>query len=173
MQKNFVGTIIILICLIGGAVFFLWPKYKDFNNLRLSVQDKKAELANKEKYFSELNDISQKLKEYNSELQKINASLPATATVPELVDFLAKKSSENGLILEKVILDKISPLEQDSQIQKISLSISLSGFYPGLKNFLSSLQKNSRLVEIDSILFSEPQAGKTFTIDLRVKAYSY
>lgn len=173
MQKNFINTTIILVLLLGGATFFLWPKYKDFNGLRMNVQEKKTEMANKETYFSKLNEASLKLKNYGSELQKINAALPATATVPELVDFLAKKSSENGLILERVTLDKISPLEKDSQTQKISLNISLSGFYPSLKNFLSSLQKNSRLIEVDSILFSEPDLGNTFTIDLKIKAYSY
>ena len=93
--------------------------------------------------------------------------------VPDLINFLAEKSSQNGLILEKVNLDKISSLEKNSKIQKISLSLSLSGFYPALRNFISILQKSAKLIEIDSIIFSESKTGGVFSFNLKIKTYSY
>lgn len=173
MQKTIVNTAIIFICLIIGVIFFWWPKCKDFNNLRLNVEEKKTELANKEKYFSELNEVSSKLKEYSTELSNIEAALPSTSTIPELVNFISKKSSQNGLILENVNVEGVSPTEINSKIKKISLSLSLSGFYPAFKSFLYSLQKNARLIEVNSIVFSEPLQGEIFTFNLKIKTYSY
>jgi Tfp pilus assembly protein PilO len=173
MQKVIIYIFIIFLCLILGVIFFGWPEYKNFNNLKLQIEERKAELENKNKYFSELNSISLKLKEYGSDLSKIDSALPTTSIVPDVINFLAEKSSQNGLILEKVKLDKISPLEKDSKIQKISLTLSLSGFYPALRSFVYSLQKSAKLIEVDSIMFSESQPGGIFSFNLRIKTYSY
>ncbi len=173
MQKVIISIFIIFLCLILGVIFFWWPEYKNVANLKLEIKERKAELENKNKYFSELDSISLKLKEYGSEFSKIDSALPATPIAPGLINFLAEKSSQNGLILEKVNLDKISPLEQDSKIQKISLSLSLSGFYPALRSFVYSLQKSAKLIEVDSIMFSQPQPGGIFSFNLKIKTYSY
>lgn len=174
MQKTIINITILFIILVVGVAFFWWPKYKDFNNLRLEVKARKIEVENKEKYFSELNNISIKLKEeYGSELAKIDIALPKTSIMPDLLNFLAEKSSQNGLILQRVSLEKTTPLEVGSNIQKISLRLSLSGFYPAFKNFLSSLQKSAKLIEVDSIIFSESKEGQIFSFDLKIKTYSY
>lgn len=173
MQKITVSVIILFLCFVAGLIFVWWPKYKEFNNLTLEIKTKKVELESKEKYFSELNNVSSKLKEHSLELAKIDSALANAPIVPDLVNFLAEKSSQNGLILEKVDLDKISSLEKNSKIQKISLSLSLSGFYPALRNFLSSLQKTAKLIEVDSIAFSQPKQGGVFSFNLKIKTYSY
>lgn len=173
MQKTTISVIVLFVCLIAGVIFLWWPKYKDFNNLKLEIAGKKTELETKEKYFSELNNVSSKLKEHSLELSKIDSALPNPPIVPNLINFLAEKSSQNGLILEKVNLDKISSLEKNSKIQKISLSLSLSGFYPALRNFISVLQKSAKLIEIDSIIFSESKTGGVFSFNLKIKTYSY
>jgi len=172
MQKIIINIFIIFLCLILGVIFFGWPEYKNFNNLKLETEARKAELENKKKYFSELNSISLKLKEYDSELSKIDSALPVTSIAPDLINFLAQKSSQNGLIMETVSLDKISPSE-GFKIQKISLSLSLSGFYPALRSFIYSLQKSAKLIEVDSIAFSQPQPGGIFSFNLKIKTYSY
>ncbi len=173
MQKITIGTIVIFLCIVLGMIFFWWPKYKNFNNLDAEIKGRRVDLENKEKYFSELNTVWSQLKEHNEELLKIDSALPTTAIVPDLVNFLAEKSSQNGLILEKVNLEKISVLEKDSKIQKISLSLTLSGFYPALRNFISSLQKSAKLIEVNSIIFSESKLGGIFSFNLGVETYSY
>ncbi len=132
--------IVIFTALVLGVIFFWWPKYNDFIHLRATVAERNMEVADKEKHFSELDDVSLKLKEYPDEISKIDSTLPSSAfAIPELVNFLAKKGSQNSLILEKVTVDKTSLLSKDSKVKKIALTVSLSGFYQGLKNFLSDI----------------------------------
>ncbi len=173
MRKITIGIFIVFLGLILGAIFFGWPEYQKYTNLRFDLASKKVELGDKEKYFSQLSSVSATLKEHNVERSKIDSALPATSIVPDLVNFLAEKSSQNGLILERADVKKISPLDKNSKVQKISLDFTLSGFYPALRNFISSLQKSAKLIEISSIIFSQPQQGNVFSFNLSIDTYSY
>lgn len=173
MQKITIATIIIILCLVAGIIFFGWDEYKEFNNLKFQLESSKADLKSKQEYFSKLNEVLAKLNENDVELAKIDSALPATSVVPEMVNFLAEKSSQNGLILEKVDSEKISPLTKGSKIQKVSLDLTLSGFYPALRNFISSLQNSAKIIEINSIKFSEPKQGDVFSFNLIIETYSY
>ncbi len=135
MEKLLV-SVILLIILIVGVVFVWLPQYRDFADLRQNIRERKVELQQKEDYFSDLNNLSLKLKEYDSEISKINTALPPLAGTPDLLNFLGKESSKNGLILEKVTLEKTFPLQEDSEILKTSLSFSVFGSYPAFKGFI-------------------------------------
>lgn len=154
------------------AVFFGLPKYREFSDTRLELKEKKAELENTKKYFSELETLSDSLKASAPELAKIDSALPQEPSIPDLLNFLQKVSSQNGLILEKFDLNRISP-EEKSNVKNISLNLSLQGSYQSFKNFLFSLQRNSRLVEAESIRFSSLEKSGLFTFNLSVKTYSY
>lgn len=172
MQKIF-PIILISFLLIFGIIFFWWPKYQEFSNSKIELNEKKDELRNKEKYFSELERLSLKLKEYTAELDKIDSVLPQNPGITDLLNFLEKESSQNGMVLEKVNLENVSPLGKESEIFKVPLSFSVSGDYPAFKNFLSVLQKNARLIDVESISFSSPGKGEVFSFDIRIKAHSY
>lgn len=173
MQKPIIGTAIISILLILGIIFYWQPKYQEINNLRMEIKEKKIELENKEAYFSELSQFSLKLEKYSSELDKINSFLPTSPGIPDIFSFLQKESFQNGLTLDKIGLEKPSLLKKESRIFKIPLSLTLSGHYSAFKNFLSSIQKSARLIEIESISFSAPDKEETFSFNLKIKIYSY
>lgn len=171
MNRPITIAVCIWLSLILG-VGFLWPKYQDLRNSQKKIEEKKAELQYKEEYFSELNKTSDALKEYSEILQKIDSSLPADPNLPSLFDFLQKVSSQNGLVLKRINPVSTTPFE-DSKIQETHLNLSLSGSYSAFKNFLSTLQKSARLIEIESITFSSPEKEETFNFDLKIKVYSY
>lgn len=180
--KNLI-TFIFLILLVLGTIFIWWPKYQDFDALKLKVEAKKRELQNKEEYFSDLFQFSKKLKEeYGSEIAKIDLALPSDLSVFELLTLLRMESSRNGLILGKFDIGSIPSLEGSKEtlkIREIPINISLLGSYSAFKNFLSSLQKSARFFNIQSISFSpvkkeeEKKEGETFNFNLTIKTYSY
>ena len=165
--------ILISLLLILGMIFFWWPKYQEFGDLRMKMKERKTELENKDKYFSELSQLSEKLKEYSSELAVVDSALPKTFGVPDAFNLLEKECSQNGLVLEKVNLENVSPIEKESKIIRIPLGFSVSGTYPAFKNFLQSIQKNARLIEVESISFSSPQKGNVFSFELIIRVHSY
>jgi Tfp pilus assembly protein PilO len=167
-------SISLLVLLILGVVFLWWPKYQSFSDLRAELEQKERELEQKRKYFANLEALSKKLEGYPEELTKIESALSVDPSIPALFNFIQKASSENGLILEKLSLAKVSSSpEQQAEIQKISFSVSVSGSYSAFKNFLSVIYKNARLIEVESIKFSSPEGADLFTFDFNLETNSY
>jgi len=186
MNKPIAIAICLYLTLVLG-VGLLWPKYQDWKDFQKKIEEKRIELQYKEEYFSELNKASDTLKEYSQALLKIDSSLPADPDLPSLFDFLQKASSQNGLILKGISPISTTFFEDyyppptlptfggalSSKIQETHLSLSLVGSYFAFKNFLLTLEKSARLIEVESIDFSSPKKGEIFTFNLKIKVYSY
>lgn len=183
MNKQIV-IFISLLTILSLGIFLIWPKYQTLKEIQLKVSEKKTELQYKEEYFANLEKISQELEKYKEELAKINSALPEDPSLPTLYNFLEKASSQNGLILKKIgdfsIAPLVPPQETTTQeaasgeIKEIRLGFEVAGSYSALKNFLATLEKSARLIEVEVISFSSPKAGENlFSFELTIKTYSY
>jgi len=165
----------LLVFLILEGVLLWWPKLQDFLNLKEQLEVKEAEIKQKEEYFTELNSLSRKMKDYSEELAKIDSALPEDPSIPALFNFIQVKSSENGLILENLTLGKIGPSLDKPGVNQISFNISVSGSYFAFKNFLFILYKNVRIIDVSSIKFSSfgEEKRNLFVFDMSLVTYSY
>jgi len=156
----------IIICLILSVVlgfFLLWPQYQKFSEERWRVKEKEVERNNQEEYFNHLNKLSEELKGYEEELSKIDSAFPLDPDIPDLLNFLALASSQNGLSFEKVNSfsadsakkSKTATSGQEEvptkRYKELTIEFEVSGEYPSLKNFVSTLEKSARIIEIESI----------------------
>ena len=173
MSKSSAIAILLLSILIVG-VFLVFPRCQDLRALRLEIGKRNAELQSKEKYFSNLQEASRELEKYQSELSKIDSALPSDPSLPSLFNFLQKASSQNGLILEDIGVFSVTVSEENPEIKEINLNLGASGSYSSFKNFLSTLEKSARLIEIENISFSAPEEKESsFSFDLKIKVRSY
>lgn len=156
-------SILIFILLLVGGYFLWWPQYQEFKDLKFQLDKKIERLSQQEKYFTELDGLLNQLKEYETELSRINSALPldTDSAVITFFNFLQKQTSENGLILKEINLEKSTPPE-------ISFNISVVGSYAALKNFLTGIYKNIRMIEIASISFSGQDEKGFFAFNLRI-----
>jgi Tfp pilus assembly protein PilO len=161
-----------LLALVLG-IGLVHPEYQELQLMEEKIEARKIELQTKEAYLQELKEISQELKEYEAELSVIDSALPYDASLPSLLDFLQRISSENGLVLNSTKRTGISLFEEESKIKENQLTLELTGDYPSLKNFLQVLEKSARLIEVESISFSAPEEEGPFTFDIVIKVYSY
>jgi len=173
MSKSSAIAILVISILIIG-VFLVFPRCQDLRALRLEIGRRNTELQSKEKHISNLQEASQELEKYQLELSKIDSALPSSPSLPSLFNFLQKVSSQNGLILEEIGSFSVSVPEEKPEIKEISLNLGVSGSYSAFKNFLSTLEKSARLIEIESISFSTPEKKESpFSFDLKIKVHSY
>ena len=187
MVKNplLISGIFLIISLVFGLTL-VWPKYQDFIDLRKKIEGKKIELKTQANYFEDLQKISKELKKYQSQISKIDSALPEKISLPEVLNFLQKISSQSGLLLKNIspktiALEVTKPGEEEiteetkiikgPEIKETKINLSLTGDYPSFKNFLSLLEKSARLFEIESISLSSDKEGLNF--DLKIKVYSY
>lgn len=175
----------LLIALIG--LFLIWPKYQKLSTLKLEIESKETELRYVEEYFAKLNKLSQELKEYESQLSKIDFALPSdsSSTVISLINFIQRASSQNGLIVKNLKSFSISlpkspaptpgspQTQPPSRIKEISLDFETSGSYFALKNFLNALEKSAKIIEVENVSFSTKEKEETPSFDLKIKTYSY
>ena len=177
MPRTFISFILIGIS-IFLAVIFVWPKYQNFNNLKIEIFNKEQEIKYEEEYQKEVVRISQKLDERQAEIEKIDSALPADLSLPALLKFLQKITSENGLILTQAALIPAKPIEGISNTREIQGNLAVSGSYSSLKNFLTALENSSRIIDVDSInLSANPkktsESSDIFSFQIKIRAYSY
>jgi len=176
--------IIIALCSIGGIVFggfLLYPKFQEFQDVNKRVESKQTKLEYKTKYFLNLQKTEVEIKEYQSELVKIDSALPNEPSVPSLFDFLQKNTSQSGLVINNMGSFTINVSSKYPGTKEVALGLSVSGSYESLKNFLSILENSSRMFDVESVSFNSAQNVQernnqqtdTFVFILALKVYSY
>jgi len=174
------AIIIGLILLLALGIAAVFPKYQNLNLLQLKVKEKEAEFQSEKEYFSNLDDISEKLKKYEESLSKINSALATEPRLPSLLNFLQTAASQSGLVLKKIAPTLPSPLREElvkegwsSEIRETGINLAVAGSYSSFKNFLSTLEKTARMAEVESISFSTVEEAGPIDFNLRIKVYSY
>lgn len=181
MNKSFAIPILFFISLLV-IVYLILPVFFDFSNLKEELEMREKEALAIENYYKDIHDNFNKLKEHQENLEKINSALPADPFMPSLFNYLQKASTENGVFLKGVNLDVISRKtatgeETIGKVQEEYVSVQLVGFYDGFENFLKSIEKSSRLIEIEEVQIvkegKETLAEGLSTLNLLLKVYSY
>lgn len=182
----------IIICLVLSAILgflLLWPQYQKFSEARWQVKEKEAERGNQEEYFAKMESLSKDLENYQEQKSKIISAIPSGPDIPALLNFLANTSSKTGMVLKginsfstgqpKKTVKATSEGEQVpvSGVRELTIDFEVSGEYTALKNFISALELNSRIIEIESISFQEKttqeEAGATPSFAFKIKAFYY
>jgi|AntAceMinimDraft_18_1070375.scaffolds.fasta_scaffold00463_9 Tfp pilus assembly protein PilO len=165
----------ILISIIMGT-FLFWPKYQEFNSLNDALIIKKVQLENQNRYTQQLLTMERKIQENQELADKVNSILPLGPGIPSLLNFLQETSIETGMSLDNVTWQKLLPSrnEEKKRLKEYSLNLKLSGSYFAFMNFISSLEKSSRLINIVATEFSVPiEENEPIPFSLVLKIYSY
>jgi len=180
-------TLIIFLLSLFLISFLIFPKYQKFNSLKKEILEKERELSSQGEYFETLQKTSEELKKYETSLSKIGAALPKNLSLPELLNFMQKASSQSGLFLKEISPALTAPLEKSApegqaspntvgrgEIKETRINFLLVGSYPDFKNFLFILEKSSRLIDIENVSFSLPKEKEgPSNFAITIKVYSY
>jgi Tfp pilus assembly protein PilO len=168
MKKEVFYSIFFL--LISALLFFLFisPTKTSLSILNSELSQKRQEFETSDKYFQEVLKTSEKLKNYQEEISKIDSALPDDPSIPPLFNFLQKSSSQSGLLLEN--LGSIS-VKEEGKLKKWTTNLRLKGDYSSLKNFISTLERSARLIRIEKISLSSE--GETPSYNLTISFFSY
>jgi Tfp pilus assembly protein PilO len=180
MNKSFAIPILFFIALLI-TVYLILPIVSDFSDLSKKLEMREKEALAIENYYKNIHDNFNKLKEHQESLENIDSALPIGSFMPSLFNYLQKASTENGVFLKSVNLAVVSKKtageETTKKIQEEYVRIELIGFYDGFENFLKSIEKSSRLIEIEEVQIRKEE-GKVLaeglsTLNLLLKVYSY
>jgi Tfp pilus assembly protein PilO len=135
------------------------------------VAETDFDVQSQARYFQNLTETSQELKKYETSLLKIESALPRQSSLPELLNFLQKASSQTGLSLSGLSPFSTAPTKEGN-LGETKLNLAVVGTYSAFKDFISVLEKSARFIEVDNISFSSPKEG-LFTFNISLKVYFY
>ena len=164
---------IFLILILGVGLVF--PKNKELTILKASIENKQKMLQQEKEYFLGISQAKVELENYSEVLSKIDSALPDNPSMPSLLNFLQKASSQSGLVLKSISPFTISSSKESTSvnIKQVQISLTVVGSYSSFKNFISILEKSARLIEIENVSFTSSKEGDLFNFNLRVKTHSY
>ena len=151
---------------LAGGYLFCFPKYQEFRNEKKLISQENIALKEKSEHFSKLEEVFKELDNHKDDISKIDSSLPSRVSLPILFNLIKNISERNKLVLGSISSSVSSSSKNSSAgnsetegnkiegVKNISISISLVGSYQDFKNFLSSIYKSARLIEVNSISFS-------------------
>lgn len=177
MARNLLGIILVMAA-VGVAIFWTRPMWA-------SVQGELAIKNSLEKSVERFQDLK---KVRDNLLAKYNSI--SAEDQDRLIGFLPKSEEagvlivniENLVIANKMALEQINVGVAESSkkgnsesgvspgVQVMPVDLSVSGSYDSFRFFLEALDKNLRLLDIDSIAFSAGDAG---LYNFSIKAVAY
>jgi len=176
-------TAFLVVAIIASSYYFiLEPKYQqvgiggkyNLDTLKNEVTKRKEYLANLKNLISDYKSISQE------ELKKVKQILPTEKDIPGLFVQLQALAESHGLFLSGISINEAadtakSKAKQSSvrEIKKLNLSIGVVGpednNYERLKVFLTALENNLRLFDVNAVYFSPDSP----TYSLEIFTYYY
>lgn len=178
--------LIVVVFVINLVAIFLFviPKYEDSSHLDRVLAARQSEYENQSQYRLKLSSALRDLQVREDIVQKVDEALPSNPSLAEIIHFLNKKATENSLSVINITLSHraaATELGTSASIKDISFMVNLTGSYLDLKRFLSSLEKSTRLLQVQTISLVPTsrtqvvgqQVLKNYNFSLEIKTYSY
>lgn len=170
------STTIILISLVITiliGIILLVPTLSNFIKVKTNIASADAKLETQTEYLAQLKATEKQLDQNAELVAKIENALPQGPDVASLLEFLDGSAKRNGINLEQVNwMDKSKSSEE--RVVDYVMSIGFSGSYYAFRNFISDVEKSSRIIDIDQITFgSAKESGLPIDFKLYLRIHSY
>jgi Tfp pilus assembly protein PilO len=147
----FVLSILIAIFLVRPA----WTKLQDLGR-QIPVEQQKRDLAKQD--FDNLESAKKFFDEKTDQVESVNTALPIQPEVPSILLLLEGLAIDSGVQLDGFTPQQLGVeggvAEQQGQpagVDSLEITANFSGRYPQLINFLYSLERSLRLVDVKVI----------------------
>ncbi len=145
-----VGLLLILLSIYG-----IYVQYGNMGTARENLEEEEIKLGQAEDRLNTLMTLQEQEEAFNERLAFLKEALPEVPGESALMDTILTAADRRGNI-ENV---RIDPPSDQEDFSEIPLEFSYSGRYRGLVEFLDNLQRDRRIVRIDSVTVSEGGEG--------------
>ena len=173
-------SITLFIGAVLSAVYFVYPKYEEYQQQLAVNVVLEEELENTIAYINELKYINAKIDSNEETFDRVRSAFPKDHDAPSLYYYLRNTITENNLKYDGSLgAFSIAPYRtgnnNHSRLKEVGFSLSLSGSYENMQSFLREIESLIRIINISS--FTVTDGGEDNRGGLRVqfdaKTYSY
>jgi Tfp pilus assembly protein PilO len=169
-SRTYLGAVLVA---LAGALFFLLvlPQYDAISARRAALAERSDLLTERQGLVKKIDDWKKEMATRADDIKDFSYIVPATKDAPDLVSMIQALASENGLQLNGLSMGTNDQSEGASYATQ-SLDLSLAGGYVAFRSFMDEMEKNIRIIDIDSI-DAAPTTENSPVIGFRVKAHAY
>ena len=173
-MKNYLIYVITAFCLSLLLIFILvLPAYNDLNDLNNRIFEKKTSLQSQQEYFEELKGIEERIEGQEESFEKIKSAIPEGSDLANLMNYFQRSASKAGVSMEGISPAMVAST-QEKKVHASKVNLVIAGEYPSFKDFLSIIEKSSRLIEVEDIGFQSPvKEGDMFSFNISTRVYYY
>lgn len=176
-------SLLLLALSIGGFVGFIIPQYKAVQEISATAADYNTILENARTLQEQRNKLVTKYNAFDQGLlTKLNVMLPRNPENVKLILELDSIAKQYGVFLQNVKIEDASSDGQtatrpgtapvNTDIGTLRITFSVSGPYQGFTNFVRTLERSLRIVDIQKITFTALDDTKnTYQYTVGIKAY--
>jgi Tfp pilus assembly protein PilO len=170
-------SLVIVIILVGAAlsVFFGldWPAFKKIGELNGKMSQEKEQYEEQYEAVQIAKSIINQYKSLSNVSQTISLSIPRDAEVQNVLAQINKISIQAGLTTQSLNFENVTVAQPKKEVlvknnQITRVDVSLLGSYDSFKTWLSAIESNIRLMDVQSISFSGIATSDTSNKDLGI-----
>lgn len=171
--------IFLLAAAISIFYFFTDPTYQEIKTLKLEGKSYADALDNSKKLQAVRDQL---LAKYNAipqtQIDRLERMVPNNVDNVRLVLEIDRIAAKYGMSIKNIKLSKENTSKEKNLIGKdnktygtLSLEFSVDGPYQNFISFISDLEKNLRIVDIDSVSFSSANSSDVIQFGVKIKTY--
>ncbi|PIR89581.1 MAG: hypothetical protein COU07_01645 [Candidatus Harrisonbacteria bacterium CG10_big_fil_rev_8_21_14_0_10_40_38] len=180
--SRFATLLISLLLLV--ASFFVYgllvrPEYSKINDLRGELSSKKAAV---DRQTEIVESLTQAIRDSQGDIatykQNVSLAIPDGIDYPTLTNQISSLSQSLGLSLISLDFNILPSLATGSGssdvipvLQSIQVRLQVKGTYQNFERFLSSIERNIRVLDVDSFTISVSPPDQNYTYDVVLHAY--
>jgi Tfp pilus assembly protein PilO len=169
MSRNYLEAFIVVLVTTAFWYFLVLPQNGELADVKQKIEEKNAEMKNRQDYYDNLEKAVAELDQYAGTLKKVETAFPDNQDAAPLLSFLQSAAMQSGLILKSANysgktmvgvanLAGIGVQEpagsKETTLQTYDVLIELTGSYPNFKDFLSRVEHSSRLIDLNLVSVS-------------------
>lgn len=160
-KRNISLVIVVILIIAALGVFFGldWPAFKKIGELNGKISQEKSQYEEQYEAVQIAKSIINQYKSLTGVSQTISLSVPREAEIQNVLAQINKIAIQSGLTTQSVNFENITvaqskkeTLVKNNQITRVD--VSLLGSYESFKTWLSAIESNIRLMDVQSISFS-------------------
>ncbi|OGN33098.1 MAG: hypothetical protein A3I39_02120 [Candidatus Yanofskybacteria bacterium RIFCSPLOWO2_02_FULL_47_9b] len=169
-RRSYFGAVLTA---IAGILFFVlaMPAYDGIAARRAALDERSQLVADQTAILAKLEDMRKQSAARAGDLKQFSYVVPATKNAADLVSMIQALASQNGLQLTTLAMGANSNKDNSPYVAQ-SVDLGLSGGYIAFRSFIDSIEKNIRIIDIDTI-DAAPTSENSPIIGFRVKAHAY
>lgn len=176
-MRFFLSTILLLGA-IGITIFFIAPNMSGISDLRTQEQEFNTALDNARRLDETREELLNRFNSFDTQdLADLKKMLPSNIDNVKLIIELDALAGQYGLLLQNISVEDsaeedVQVIEQgSSDIGKIQLKFSIRGNYAQFVDYLESLERSLRIIDVRGLTFQATEQSDVYQYNLLIETY--